>query len=106
MYNTKLIGAKIKEIRKRKKISQEALAERVSMNHRSIVRLENAYSQPTLETLEKIADALGVKITDFFEIATTGKTRTQIVADINNCMDSMSDEELNTFYKAIYYFVH
>ena len=105
MYNLDLIGQKIKDIRKRKKISQEKLAEMVDMNHRSIVRLENSYSKPSIETLEKIANALNVNICDFFETETI-KNRAQIIDDIKNCIDSMSDEELKTFYKAIYYFIH
>lgn len=100
-----LIGPKIKEIRKRKKISQEKLAEMVDMNHRSIVRLENSYSKPSLETLNKIAKALNVKITDFFETETI-KSRTEIIKDIQKCIDSMNDDELKMFYKAAYYFIH
>ncbi len=105
MLNSDLIGARIKEIRKRKKLSQEKLAEMVCMNHRSIVRLENSYSKPSIETLEKIAAALGVSIIDFFETETV-KSRSQIVDEINQCIASMSDEELSTFYKAVYHFIH
>ena len=105
MLNSDLIGARIKEIRKRKKLSQEKLAEMVCMNHRSIVRLENSYSKPSIETLEKIAAALGVRVIDFFETETV-KSRSQIVDEINQCIASMSDEELSTFYKAVYHFIH
>lgn len=105
MFDTESIGIKIKEIRKRKKISQEKLAEMVSMNHRSIVRLENNQTIPTLETLEKIAVALGVRISDFFEDKTV-KKRNDIIKDINDCVETMSDEELKNFYKAVYYFIH
>lgn len=105
MFDTESIGIKIKEIRKRKKISQEKLAEMVSMNHRSIVRLENNQTIPTLETLEKIAVVLGVRISDFFEDKTV-KKRNDIIKDINDCVATMSDEELKNFYKAVYYFIH
>ena len=105
MLNSDLIGARIKEIRKRKKLSQEKLAEMVCMNHRSIVRLENSYSKPSIETLEKIAAALGVSVIDFFETETV-KNRSQIVDEINQCIASMTDEELHTFYKAVYHFIH
>lgn len=105
MFNTKLIGLKIKEIRKRKKISQEKLAEMVLMNHRSIVRLENSQSVPTVETLEKIAVALDVSISDFFETKMI-KSRTEIVEDINNSIKKMNDDELRNFYKAVYYYIH
>lgn len=105
MFNSDYIGTKIKEIRKRKKISQEKLAEMVGMNQRSIVRLENSYSKPSIETLEKIAAALEVNIVDFFA-AEPVKSRVQIIEEINNCIKKMSDDELKHFYKAVYYFIN
>lgn len=105
MYNLESIGLKIKEIRKLKKISQEKLAEMVSMNTRSILRLENAQNIPTIETLGKIAKALNVSIADFFETQTT-KNKDEIIEDINKCLLTMKTEELKNFYKAVYYFIH
>lgn len=105
MYNSKLIGLKIKEIRRSKNISQEKLAEMVSMNTRSILRLENAQSSPTLETLEKIAQALNVDIKLFFETETL-ETREQIINDINKNLNIMSDKDLKNFYKAVYHFMN
>lgn len=105
MFNLELIGKKIKEIRKRKKISQEALAEMVKMNARSILRLENAKTLPTLETLKRIATALSVDISDFFE-TNSFKCREDIIKDVNSCLISMSDDELKIFYKAVYNFIH
>lgn len=105
MYNSELIGKKIKEIRKSKKISQEKLAEMVAMNTRSILRLENAQSSPTLETLEKVADALNVDIKVFFETETL-ESRSAILENINNSLNKMSDSELKTFYKAVYHFIN
>lgn len=104
MYNLKAIGLKIKEIRKNKKISQEKLAEMVSMNIKSIIRLENAQGSPTVETLFKIADALNIKIADLFENHEC-KDRSEIIKDINNCINSMNDEELKLFYKTVYYYI-
>ena len=105
MYNSKLIGKKIKEIRKSKNISQEKLAEMVSMNTRSILRLENAQSSPTLETLEKVAEALNVDIKVFFETETL-ESRNVILQNINTALNGMSDSELKTFYKAVYNFIN
>lgn len=105
MDNIKYIGTKIKEIRKKKQISQERLAELVAMNLRSINRIENQHNIPTLETLEKIAQVLGVSITDFFEMP-TALTRKEIVDNINTMMAQMDEKELQTFYKAVYHFYH
>ncbi|MCD7879247.1 MAG: helix-turn-helix domain-containing protein [Candidatus Gastranaerophilales bacterium] len=105
MINLELIGHRIKEIRKSKKISQEKLAEMVSMNTRSILRLENAQTIPTLDTLDKIAKALDININYFFENETI-KNRKEIIKDINSCLNLMTDEELKKFYKAVYNYIH
>ena len=103
MDDLKFIGEKIKEIRNRKKISQEKLAEMVSMNGRSIMRLENMQNTPTLETLIKIAKALDVSITDLFQTEYL-QDKKDIIAEVNNIMNKMPVEDLRIFYRAIYHF--
>ena len=103
MSKIALVGEKIKEIRRSKKISQERLAEMISMNHRTINRIENCHTMPTLETLDKIATALEVNLSDFFQTQTL-KSRKEIIKDILNILNRLSDKELLTFYKAVYNF--
>ncbi len=105
MKDLNYIGIKIKEIRKRKKVSQERLAELVSMNTRSIIRIENRKNLPTLETLAKIAEVLEVSISDFFE-ASTPINKQEVIDNVNMLMKKMDDKELQTFYKAIYHFYY
>lgn len=94
------LGNRIKEIRKKRHISQEKLAEMVSMNLRSINRIENQHNIPTLETLAKIAEVLEVEISEFFE-PNNKLTRREIIDKINSMMEQMEDKELQTFYKAL-----
>lgn len=105
MYNLELTGTIIKKIRKKCKMSQEELAEKISMNTRSILRLENAKTVPTLETLYKIAKALDVDISDFFKTEAFEDKET-IISDINNCIKKMNEEDLRKFYKAVYHYIH
>ena len=56
------IGKAIRAARKGKKISQEALAERMGVTTAAISRYENGTRQPTIETLESIAKGLGIHI--------------------------------------------
>ena len=98
MFDLLSIGKKIKKLRKEKKISQEKLAEMISMNHRSILRIENSQTVPTLETLCKIAETLEVDIVDFFEQQKI-LNRDDIIKQINNKLDELTDEELMVFYK-------
>jgi len=61
-----LLGAKIKDMRKKKNYSQEYFSELIEMNPRQIVRIENGESFPTVENLEKIAKALDTTIQELF----------------------------------------
>lgn len=103
MSDLALIGEKIKEIRRTKKISQEKLAEMIHMNHRTINRIENCHTMPTVETLDKIARALSVRLSDFFETQNL-QTRESIIENITNIAHNLPDKELRNFYKAIYNF--
>ena len=61
------LGKRLKELRNEKKLSQEALALRSEVTKSSISQMENARLSPSLNTLRKIAKALEVRITYFFE---------------------------------------
>ena len=67
MTTRELLGAKIRYLRKSKKIAQEKLAEMADISPRQMVRIEMGQSFPTLENLEKIAKALDVSIQSLFE---------------------------------------
>lgn len=55
------IAMRIKALRERKGWTQEMLAEKAGMSRSHLARLETAKQDPNLSTLEKIAEALGVK---------------------------------------------
>ncbi len=62
-----LLGARIKELRKLKKLSQEQLSEKISIDPKHLSRIEVGNSYPSLDTLERIAKVLGMEMRDFFE---------------------------------------
>lgn len=53
-------GRVLKECRDSKGLSQEALAHAIKSHATHISRLENGHKQPTLVTLMKLADVLGI----------------------------------------------
>lgn len=57
-------GTKIKEIRKRKGLTQKQLGDLCGIADANIRKYENGKQNPKIETLQKIADALGVSIID------------------------------------------
>ena len=67
MDNKKKLGLKIKELRKRKRLTQEELSELIQIEQNSISVMESGRNFPTLGTLEKIAKVLDVNLSDFFD---------------------------------------
>lgn len=60
-----MISENIKKIRKKKGLSQDKLAKLADVTHTTLVKLEaGANDNPTIKTLNKIADALGVSLDD------------------------------------------
>jgi transcriptional regulator with XRE-family HTH domain len=56
----KFLAQRVKELRKRKGLSQEDLSENSGVSLRTIQRIENAETEPTGETLKRISNALNV----------------------------------------------
>ena len=58
---------KLKEIREQKKMSQDKLAEKANVSRTTISLIENGRETTVkLRTLQQLADALNVKVSDFF----------------------------------------
>ncbi len=64
----KLVGKKIQQIRKHKGITQEKLAEMIGIEVPSLSNLETGKYSPSTETLQKLADVLGVKAWEFYYV--------------------------------------
>lgn len=60
------LGRKIREIRKDQGVSQLNLSLDAGVNRNYISDLENGRRNPSILVLYRLADALDVKITDFF----------------------------------------
>jgi len=60
----KLIGYKIKALRKSQGLSQQQLGQQAGFDYRYIGFIEQARVNPTVKTLKKVADALGTTVTD------------------------------------------
>lgn len=60
-------GNKVREERKKLGISQEELADRASVHRTYIGMIERAEKNITLENIEKVANALKLKLSHFFK---------------------------------------
>jgi transcriptional regulator with XRE-family HTH domain len=64
----RLVGDKIRELRKSKKLSLRDLAYRIGMESSNLSVIENGRSNPQLLTYAKIAAALDVSLSDIFDV--------------------------------------
>ena len=64
----KLLGKRIQEIRKSKKLTQEKVAEFVGIETNSLSNIETGRFYPTSENLEKIIKVLDIHPSELFEL--------------------------------------
>ncbi len=70
MPSSKIIerfGQRIKELRKQKDLTQEKLAEKSKLHYTYIGVVERGGKNISLKNIEKIAHALGVKLSELFD---------------------------------------
>lgn len=60
------IGIKIKEMRLKKQLTQEELADRCELTKGYISQIENDLNSPSIATLKDILQVLGSSLSDFF----------------------------------------
>lgn len=62
------VSENIRKLRQKKGMSQDRLSKEADLALNTIVKIETGENpNPTLETLEKIAKALGVSVSDLFK---------------------------------------
>jgi len=62
------IGKNLKKLRKQKGLSQDRLSKLADVSYNTVIKLESGgITNPTIETLQKLAKALGVSIDDLIK---------------------------------------
>lgn len=77
----KLLGNKIKQIRKNKNLTQEELSELINIEVPSLSNIERGKFAPSIETLQKLSSALGVQMWEFYYFNTL--TNSEMLDEIN-----------------------
>ncbi len=92
MDNLKIrLGRRIKDLRKSKNITQEKLAEIISMDITSLSKIETGRNYPQPETVEKLANALNVSIDKLF-LFRDDFSKEEYLREINNNIKFISND--------------
>lgn len=82
------IGYRIKQIRKKSKMTAKELSHRIEVSPSFISAVENNDSKLSLKTLAKICDALGVSLAEFFN-----EEASVVDAKLNSIISIMPEEK-------------
>lgn len=96
MDKKKLIGLRIKELRKRQGLSQDVLAEKAETSPNYVSRMERGTENPTLDMLIKLSEALDVDMADLFDFKhqVNAKALRNLLRNLASEIDS--EEQLKT----------
>lgn len=106
---TESVGDKIRSLRKERGLSQESLALKAGLNTSYMGQIERAEKSATIDSLEKIANALDVPIEELFsfereESNNVDKTIIDKVAYQLHGRTEMEQEAVYNFIKQILWF--
>lgn len=65
---TSKFGLKVKMERTKRGLTQEQLAERANLNHKSICAIEKGLTTPSIETVNDIAKAFGITLLELMDV--------------------------------------
>lgn len=97
---SKLLGLRIRELRKSRKLTQSQLAEAIGMETTNLCKLENGGQLPKEENIEKLAKVFDVPIKDLFEFGHL-KSRENLQEKLIEIIKNAPQKELELYYKII-----
>ncbi|MDD2501043.1 MAG: helix-turn-helix transcriptional regulator [Geobacter sp.] len=96
----KLLGARIKELRTGRGLSQEELAEMVGVDPKHLSRIETGLNAPTVDRLEILAYSLGVEMHTLFKFGHLDNHQAQI-ENIENMLKRLNESDLKMVYRVV-----
>lgn len=97
---TEMLGARIREQRKRKGITQEQLAEKLGIDQKHMSKIELGKSYPSLDRLIKVGEVLEVPLPSLFEFEHLGEERDRL-KQINDMVQMLGEKDQRRVYKIV-----
>jgi len=100
-----MIGARIKDIRNKKGLTQEQLSEKMEINPKYLSSIERGNENPTLNTLIKLPESLEVELSEIFSICQIEDPRER-KSMITSLLDQADNEQLKLAPKILSAILH
>jgi len=95
------IGARTKEIRFKKGMTQQKLSERMEINSKYLSSIERGKENPTLNILIKLAESLEVHLNEIFDSSVQIEDNSKIRPLIHSLLDKADFEQLKLIFKIV-----
>lgn len=101
------IGENIKRIREAKKLSQKEVITAIGMGAAQYSRIENGKTDPSVSTLERVAQALGVELAELFTADTIQEVNSydKTLMEKIRLMEGLSEDERKTIFTILDAFI-
>ena len=97
----KLLGKRIRELRKDAGLTQEELGEKSGISYKYLGSIERGLENPSFKHLARIARALHANLDELFKLDHLEPDRARILRDLGLLIARMSETELKTVYRLI-----
>jgi len=89
-----LFGKRLRKFRKDRGLTQEQLAEKAGLHHTFIGAVERGSKNPSLDSISKISEALGISLRDLFPPNRLSSEADREVAELLDVVQGKSISEL------------
>ena len=100
MDNKKLLGRRIKEIRRGRGYTQEELSEMVGIEASSLSGIESGRFFPSLHILDKMSTVLDLELIEFFKFTTVDIPQ-DVDSEIEKIIQNQNRENKENIYKIL-----
>ena len=96
-----LLGHRLRELRKKRGLTQEQLSEKASMDVKYLGNIERGKENPTLATLEKLAEALSVKLHQLLNVENELRDEQVLRQRLTQIVENCNEGELRMILRLV-----
>jgi transcriptional regulator with XRE-family HTH domain len=101
METREFLGRRLRELRRKKGLTIERLAEKANVDVKYLGDIEREKENPTVAILEKLAAALGVKLSQIFTFEHELRGEKALRRRINQALEKCDEKELQMILKLV-----
>lgn len=95
------LGKRVQRLRQKIGITQEQLSERAGISPKNLSELENGRGNPTLSSLEGLARAFEISMSELFDLEHERSSPEELRRELQTLISQANDEDCRVFYRLL-----